>query len=185
MLTTSFTAAPLTLLCEEDVTINPTLQMGKLRRGDFRNVPFESSPAVTHSLPQAAAGRVSLLHFIVVITIIIIPEIITAAVSWVEMFLWCRSSQPRLLALFVLSGHLIFHLPASCWPLFHFEFVCLRSRSLSALIEITNAVPLHPHPQNLRTESQVQSDGFHSPTSPSFLFLIHISSRRDWLDANG
>lgn len=68
----------------------PTLQMGKLRHGSFRNVPVASSPAVIHSLPQAAAGLVSLLRFIVVITVITV----TAAVSWVEIFLWCGSSQP-------------------------------------------------------------------------------------------
>lgn len=53
-------------------------------------------------------------------------------------------------------------------PLFHFGFVCLRSQGLSALIEIMNVPPPH-HPQNLSTKSQVQSDGFHSLTSPPFL----------------
>lgn len=55
--------------------------MGRLRHRDSRNVPVESFPVVIHSLPQAAAGFVSLLHFIVVITVIIIPKIVTAAVS--------------------------------------------------------------------------------------------------------
>lgn len=90
----NFTLALLALLFKEDIIINPTLQMGKLRHGDFRNVPVGSSLAVMHLLPQAAAGLVSLLHFIVVITIIIIPKIMTAAVSWVEIFLCCGSSRP-------------------------------------------------------------------------------------------
>lgn len=69
-LTTSFSLALPALLCEEGFVITPTLQMGKLRHGNFRNVPVASSPAVIRSLPQAAAGLVSLLRFIVVITVI-------------------------------------------------------------------------------------------------------------------